>query len=82
MKVGAGVVLKTSSFGLAGAKNWARELFNKHTRTGAVIASNDIMAAVLKEALQTGKRVPEDIQIIGFDDIPQSSQTIAVGNEK
>ncbi|WP_326848147.1 substrate-binding domain-containing protein, partial [Bacillus pumilus] len=28
--------------------------------------------AVIHEALRIGKAVPEDVQIIGFDDIPQS----------
>ncbi|MDR4225715.1 LacI family transcriptional regulator, partial [Heyndrickxia coagulans DSM 1 = ATCC 7050] len=34
---------------------------------------NDIVAAaVVHEALRIGKAIPEDVQIIGFDDIPQS----------
>ncbi|WP_176715683.1 substrate-binding domain-containing protein, partial [Paenibacillus polymyxa] len=41
--------------------------------TDGVIASNDIAAAaVLHEALRLGKKVPEEIQIIGYDAIPPS----------
>lgn len=29
-------------------------------------------AAILREALQLGKSIPDELQIVGFDDIPQS----------
>ncbi|MDR0267130.1 LacI family DNA-binding transcriptional regulator [Paenibacillus sp.] len=67
-------VIKTSSFSFTEAGIWAKELFEYHPDTDGVIASNDIVAtAVLHEALRLGKRVPEEVQIIGFDDIPLSS---------
>lgn len=67
-------VIQTSSFSFTEAGTWARELFEKHPDTDGVIASNDIVAtAVLHEALRLGKKVPEDVQIIGFDDVPLSS---------
>lgn len=48
-------------------------MFRLYPDTDGVIASNDIVAsAVLQEAFRLGKRVPEDVQIIGFDDIPLS----------
>lgn len=66
-------VMTTHSFSFQDAKKWAEELFVKHPDTDGVIASNDIMAmAVLHEALRLGKLIPQEIQIIGFDDIPQS----------
>ncbi len=38
-----------------------------------MIAVNDIVAsAVLREALRRGRKIPEEMQIIGFDDIPMS----------
>ena len=53
------------------AKKWAKELFDKYLETDGVIASNNITAtAVLHEALQRGKKVPDEVQIIGYDDIP------------
>ncbi|GIP26942.1 ribose operon repressor [Paenibacillus sp. J23TS9] len=67
-------VIETSSFSFTEAGTWAKELFEQHPDTDGVIASNDIVAtAVLHEALRLGKKVPEDVQIIGFDDIPLSS---------
>ncbi|KKO54572.1 LacI family DNA-binding transcriptional regulator [Paenibacillus sp. DMB20] len=66
-------VLKTTSFSFTEAEGWAKELFRQYPDTDGVIASNDIVAsAVLQEAFRLGKRVPEDIQIVGFDDIPLS----------
>ncbi len=67
-------VVQSTSFGIAEAGIWAKEVFRKIPETDGVIASNDIVAAaVLHEALMLGKKVPEDVQIIGFDDIPISS---------
>lgn len=67
-------VIQTSSFSFAEAEQWAKELFDKYIDTDGVIASNDIVAtAVLHEAHRLGKKVPQDVQIIGFDDIPLSS---------
>ncbi|MFX3632873.1 MAG: LacI family DNA-binding transcriptional regulator [Candidatus Pristimantibacillus sp.] len=67
-------VIQTSSFSFAEAEQWAQELFDKYIDTDGVIASNDIVAtAVLHEAHRLGKKVPQDVQIIGFDDIPLSS---------
>ncbi|MCF6136212.1 LacI family DNA-binding transcriptional regulator [Pseudalkalibacillus berkeleyi] len=67
-------VMSTTSFSFEDAKGWAEELFAKYPETDAVIASNDMVAiAILHEALQLGKRIPEDLQIIGYDDIPQCS---------
>lgn len=66
-------VLQTTSFSLTEAEDWAKELFRKYPDTDGVIASNDIVAStVLQEAHRLGKRVPEEVQIIGFDDIPLS----------
>ena len=42
----------------------------------AIFASNDPMAfGVLKALQQSGRRVPEDISVIGFDDIGSSADT-------
>ena len=40
----------------------------------AILASNDVMAMGAMDAVRSrGLRVPEDVSIIGFDDIPQSA---------
>ncbi len=47
------------------------ELANPPT---AIFASNDVMAMAAMDAVrEKGLRIPEDISIIGFDDIPQAS---------
>ncbi|MCY8233870.1 LacI family DNA-binding transcriptional regulator [Priestia endophytica] len=67
-------VMGTTSFAFEEAKKWAKELFETYPDTDGVLASNDIVAtAVLHEALRLGKFIPKEVQIIGFDDIPQSS---------
>lgn len=66
-------VISAASFSIKDAAILAEELFAAYPETDGVIASNDIAAAaVLHEALRLGKKVPEEIQIIGYDDIPQS----------
>lgn len=66
-------IIETASFSFKDAQALAKELFALYPETDGIIASNDIQAAaVLHEALRRGKKVPEDIQIIGYDDIPQS----------
>lgn len=52
----------------------AKELFEKYPNTDAVLACNDPVAiAILNEAIKQGRQIPEDMQIIGFDNISMSS---------
>jgi len=49
-------------------------LLDLDTPPTAIFASNDVMAmAVMDAARDKGLRIPEDLSIIGFDDIPQAS---------
>ncbi|MFN2744511.1 LacI family DNA-binding transcriptional regulator [Bacillus sp. z60-18] len=66
-------VMKTETFSFQEAQKRAAELFSAYPETDGIIASNDIAAtAVLHEALKRKIKVPDELQIIGFDDIPQS----------
>lgn len=67
-------VMSTTSFSFKDAETWAKDLFEKYPDSDGVIASNDIVAtAVIHEALRIGKKIPEEVQVIGFDDVPHSS---------
>jgi LacI family transcriptional regulator len=51
----------------------AHELLNLEERPTAIFASNDMMALGAMDAIrEKGLSVPEDISLIGFDDIPQA----------
>jgi LacI family transcriptional regulator len=59
-----------------GAREPARELLSRPDRPSAIFAANDLSAvSALELAHELGLRVPEDLSIIGFDDIPESAQT-------
>lgn len=48
--------------------------FLKHGAT-AIVCGNDLIAyGVIRECRQRGFRVPEDISVIGFDDLPMSAE--------
>jgi DNA-binding LacI/PurR family transcriptional regulator len=51
-----------------------QSLLNGNTTFDAVFAASDLLAIGALRALQdAGKRVPQDISVIGFDDIPAAS---------
>ncbi len=58
----------------AGGNRCMRELLDRRPDIDAVFASNDQMAlGALGVLHQLGRRIPEDIAIAGFDDIPESA---------
>ena len=51
------------------------ELLRQEARPTAVFASNDEMAiGVMRVAHQAGMRIPKDLSVVGFDDIPIGQQ--------
>ena len=57
-----------------GYESTKRLLQSADPRPTAIFASNDLSAfGALDAARECGLRIPDDISIIGFDDIPQSS---------
>lgn len=52
----------------------ARELLRGFDRPTAVFAANDMSAlGVLAVARELGLRVPEDLSVVGFDDVPEAA---------
>jgi LacI family transcriptional regulator len=60
---------------LEGGRRAAEEILKLRKRPTAVFAANDLSAFGLMAVLQQrGLRVPEDISVIGFDDLPAAAQ--------
>lgn len=60
-----------------GGERVMHELMSMPARPSAVLTSNDLMAiGALKAALDAGLKVPADVSIIGFDDLPISSMVM------
>lgn len=69
-------VFETHTFQIDKAEEVAVKLFESNTNFDTIIASNDVFAlATLTEALKRGYRIPEELQIIGYDNIPFSRYT-------
>lgn len=64
-------IVLSESFGFTGGYNAVRQLMNQVSKKPEVIlaASDDIALGVIKGLTSMGVKVPEDVQIIGFDDI-------------
>ncbi|MDN6195178.1 MAG: LacI family transcriptional regulator [Atopostipes suicloacalis] len=66
-------VFQTESYRIDYAEETAQAFFKKFPKADSVIASNDVYAiALMKEAIKRDLKIPEDFQIIGYDDMPFS----------
>ena len=64
-------------FRLEDGRTAALQLFDRQPSPTGIFAYNDFMAiGALRAASERGLRVPNDVSIIGFDDIPQSAFTV------
>jgi len=55
----------------------AEELLRQNPDVTAIFALNDKMAlGAMKKMNELGLRVPQDVAVVGFDDIPQASFAI------
>lgn len=65
-----------AGFDLGDGFKSAQQLLSLDKRPTAIFASNDLSAFGVMDAIRDkGLSIPEDISIIGFDDIPQASVT-------
>jgi DNA-binding LacI/PurR family transcriptional regulator len=63
-------VFVEGDFKFEGGRLAARELLARPTLPTAIMTANDMMAfGVLHECLAAGLRVPEDVSLVGFDDV-------------
>jgi LacI family transcriptional regulator len=70
-------LIVTSDFQESGGFRAMNQLLETHQSFTAVIAANDQMAYGARLALyRAGIRVPEDVSIVGFDDLPHSAFTL------
>ena len=65
------ILILSGNYNEAGGYQGMKELLNLVPRPNAVFAANDLMAmGALIAIAEAGLRVPEDIAMVGFDDIP------------
>jgi DNA-binding LacI/PurR family transcriptional regulator len=59
---------------LEGGRRAAQELVANHPAVTGVVAMSDILAiGVMQELIKEGRRIPWDVSVVGFDDIPEAS---------
>lgn len=57
----------------AGGYRMARELLAEREKITAVFAANDVIAyGLIRAAMEAGLRIPEDLSVVGFDDLEMS----------
>lgn len=65
-----------SDFTAESGRRAMAELIERHPEIDGVVAASDTTAAGALEALRAaGRRVPEDVAVIGFDDFPLAQRT-------
>lgn len=74
-EAGASVFAQTNGrFSYQGGRSAARDLLHQSHRPDAIFAANDVMAlATIDVARTLGLSIPDELAIIGFDDIPMAS---------
>ncbi|MDR7544813.1 MAG: LacI family DNA-binding transcriptional regulator [Armatimonadota bacterium] len=67
-------VICDGGFRAEGGGAAVRELLERRTRFTAIVAANDLMAiGGMEELRRCGRRVPQDVAVVGFDDITFAS---------
>jgi DNA-binding LacI/PurR family transcriptional regulator len=75
LRTGARVAVAAGDYHYEGGFAAALDLFSRPNRPEALFCANDLLAIGAMDALRRtlGLRVPEDVMVAGFDDIPAAS---------
>jgi DNA-binding LacI/PurR family transcriptional regulator len=69
-------IAEAPDFSPEAGRSAARSLFESSPEVSAVVAASDTLAmGVLRAARETGRRVPDDLAVIGYDDIDLAAFT-------
>jgi DNA-binding LacI/PurR family transcriptional regulator len=62
-------------YSYAGAQEATRRLFSRRRRPDAVFVANDHMAFAAMDVIrfELGLRIPEDVSVVSYDDVPQAA---------
>lgn len=72
LQVDWGMVISTPQWNQAGGIRCVDELLDSGMKPEAVVCLNDAMAfGAIHELQHRGLRVPEDVQVVGFDNVPE-----------
>ena len=67
-------VILRGNYNYTGGAELTHQLLDQHPDITAIFAANDIMAfGVVRAAMERGLRIPEDVSLIGFDNIEFAS---------
>ncbi len=75
-ELGQKIALRTEGqFNEEAAKQAARDMFDRPDRPDAVFVANDHMAFLTMDVIRAelGLRVPDDVSVVGYDDVPLAS---------
>ncbi|HET6568034.1 MAG TPA: LacI family DNA-binding transcriptional regulator [Rhodothermales bacterium] len=71
------VLVAEGDFRYGGGQQAMRRLLALHTPPQAIFAANDMMAlGAIQVAHEQRLHIPEDIAVVGYDDIPMAAQTL------
>jgi len=68
-------LVERGDFSVASGLEGARRLLERRPDVDAIFAGSDLIALGVLQALrESGRRVPDDVALVGFDDIPAVAQ--------